>query len=205
MSDTSSLLSPHEQRRRIRQERRALPESSRRRKSLAITKKIIANPKFIAAKHVGLYLSDKGEVDTQFLIQACFALNKKVYLPVLDRFRSNEMVFIEYQTDDKLISNKFNMPEPAMSIRKRIPARCLSLVLCPLVGFDKDCARLGMGGGYYDRHFEFKTKKGASWRPPYLLGLAFELQKLPPIETQAWDVRLNSVTTELHTYFARKN
>jgi 5-formyltetrahydrofolate cyclo-ligase len=46
----------------------------------------------------------------------------------------------------------------------------------PLVGFDEQKNRLGMGGGFYDRTLAFK--KHQKHTHPKLIGLAFDCQKI---------------------------
>lgn len=67
------------------------------------------------------------------------------------------------------------------------------IVIVPLVAFDKDCNRIGMGGGWYDGYFAAhpNTKK---------IGLAFETQKVPAVPISPIDVPLDMVVTETKTY-----
>ncbi|MFZ2507973.1 MAG: 5-formyltetrahydrofolate cyclo-ligase, partial [Steroidobacteraceae bacterium] len=87
--------------------------------------------------------------------------------------------------------------------RSRSPAinaaRCFDLVLVPLVGFDDDGNRLGMGAGFYDRHFAFLRHRQA-WRRPLLLGLAFEIQRLERLAVKPHDVALWGIVTECAVY-----
>jgi 5-formyltetrahydrofolate cyclo-ligase len=72
-------------------------------------------------------------------------------------------------------------------------------VLVPLVGFDEHCNRLGMGKGFYDRTFGYKTRTG--YNKPKLIGLAHECQKIPSVPTDSWDVRLDGVISDRGVYF----
>lgn len=65
-----------------------------------------------------------------------------------------------------------------------------SLMLVPLLGFDKSGTRLGYGGGYYDR--TLATLKAR----PMLIGLAFAAQELDHIPRESHDVPLDAVITE---------
>ncbi len=75
-------------------------------------------------------------------------------------------------------------------------------MILPLVGFDADCHRLGMGGGFYDRTLGYLRIR-THWRRPRLFGIAHELQKVPRIAAQPWDIPLDAVFTESHTYCHR--
>ncbi|MDB2687253.1 5-formyltetrahydrofolate cyclo-ligase, partial [Mariniblastus sp.] len=72
-------------------------------------------------------------------------------------------------------------------------------VISPLVAFDEQRNRIGVGGGFYDRTFSF-LKEPEQKKSIQLLGFAFELQKLTSIQPQAWDIRLDAVVTETCVY-----
>ncbi len=76
-----------------------------------------------------------------------------------------------------------------------IGARWLDLVFLPLVGFDARGMRLGMGGGYYDRAFAFRRVRRV-WKKPLLIGFAYDLQRVPHLESAPHDVLLDAVVTE---------
>ena len=68
-----------------------------------------------------------------------------------------------------------------------------SVVLTPLVGFDASGARLGQGGGFYDRKFaELQGRADL-----LVVGIASSCQELPVVPTEAHDRRLDLVMTEL--------
>ena len=56
-----------------------------------------------------------------------------------------------------------------------------------------------MGAGFYDRHFSFLRQRRA-WRRPLLLGVAFDVQRLPRIAVAGHDVPLWGVVTERGVY-----
>ena len=74
----------------------------------------------------------------------------------------------------------------------------LDLVLAPLVVFDENRNRIGMGGGFYDR--SFAMRKAVEVTEPVLIGVAHELQKVDEIIPQEWDVRLDMVVTDQAIY-----
>ena len=53
-----------------------------------------------------------------------------------------------------------------------------------------------MGGGYYDRTL-------ACSRPPLLVGVAYDAQRQPFIEADAWDVPMDVVITERTMYWSK--
>lgn len=150
---------------------------------------------------MAVYLPADGEVDTTGIIQRAWTLGKQVYLPVLVPYLHNRLWFIRYTSDTRLVKNRFGIPEPEAVHRKRVPAQALDLVLTPLVAFDAQGNRLGMGGGFYDRSFEFLLRRRI-WHKPRLVGLAYDFQQLPGLPAQSWDVPLTAVATDAtwHTF-----
>jgi 5-formyltetrahydrofolate cyclo-ligase len=65
----------------------------------------------------------------------------------------------------------------------------LDIILLPLVAWDTQGHRLGMGGGYYDRSL-------AGVQNVIKVGLALELQKVEALVTEPWDIRMDFVATE---------
>jgi 5-formyltetrahydrofolate cyclo-ligase len=69
----------------------------------------------------------------------------------------------------------------------------------PLVAFDEQGNRLGMGGGFYDRTLAY-LKYRQHRRKPVLAGLAHEIQKIGQLTTQSWDIPLDCIITENKLY-----
>ena len=73
------------------------------------------------------------------------------------------------------------------------------MLVLPLVGFDARGARLGMGGGWYDRSLAFRRETPA---PPWLVGAGFDVQRVEMLQNEAWDVPLDAVCSEAATHIA---
>lgn len=71
--------------------------------------------------------------------------------------------------------------------------KTLDVIVVPLVAFDLEGNRIGMGGGYYDRFLKRYPKAQK-------IGLAYEFQKVDEIPAEPHDIRLNAVVTEKQTY-----
>jgi len=188
-------------RRQLRRARLALsPEAhaAARKEALA---RIRRHPRFRRARRIAGYFGSKGELDPMPLLEYAVALGKRCYLPVLHPFLPGQLWFYRWRPGDPLMPNRFGILEPRPRRSGLIPARRLDLVIVPLLGFDSDCHRLGMGGGYYDRSFAF-VRRLTHARRPFLLGLAHESQRVARLEAQPWDVTLDAVATDRHLYSA---
>lgn len=146
---------------------------------------------FKQSEHIGCYLPFKNEFNSLPVIEAIWHANKNCYLPVLTE--KNTLFFVRYRDSDALHPNRFGILEPK-NITQQIAADQLDLVLTPLVAFDREGNRLGTGGGYYDRTFEFVIEK----KPvkPHLIGLAFTFQEAERLPHDPWDICLEGVLTE---------
>ena len=69
----------------------------------------------------------------------------------------------------------------------------------PLVGFDLNGYRLGMGGGFYDTSLAYLRRRSA-WKKPFLMGIAYECQKVETLPRDPWDIPLDAVLTEKKLY-----
>jgi 5-formyltetrahydrofolate cyclo-ligase len=153
---------------------------------------------FRRAHRVALFLAFDGEPSLAAVVRAAQRQGKELYAPVLTGGR---MRFARLEPEPTLSTNLFGILEPHLG--ERIDPRRLDLVLTPLVGFDDAGERLGVGKGYYDRCFSFLTRRTA-WRRPKLLAVAYELQRVPALDAQPWDVPLWGAVTEAQVrIFAR--
>ena len=85
-----------------------------------------------------------------------------------------------------------------MALEDTLEPAQMALVVTPLVGFDSQCRRLGMGGGWYDRSFAFRHDRPA---PPWLVGAAFAVQQVESLPVASWDVPVDAICTEDGTLF----
>lgn len=149
------------------------------------------HPLFGVSEHIACYASIKNEISTRYVIDTILQANKKCYLPVLVENKS--LKFAVFQMGDALSANHYRILEPTHR-SELIEGSALDMVLLPLLAFDKQGNRLGMGGGYYDRTFSFKKERLPD--KPWLIGLGFSEQQATDLPHDEWDVTLNGVITE---------
>ncbi len=153
-----------------------------------------------ACRRIAFYLSEDGEVDLGPAMTQAFRCRKQVFLPVLRAYPQRALWLCEFRPGDRLNRNRFGIGEPDHRHRRPVDPWGLDLVLMPLVGFDEDGNRLGMGGGFYDRTFAYRRLR-RHWKKPKLIGVAHECQKVSLIEHRPWDVRVDGVVTEKAIYW----
>ena len=200
LPDHSNLSRP-QLRRLLRHNRRALSPAEQRQAAKGLYRQLAQNPLFRRARHVSLYLPMDGEIDPRLLLRAAQKRGKTTYLPVLSAWPRTKMVFQRVRPGEKFKPNRFRIPEPRINARRQRKIWTLDLVLMPLVGFDPEGGRLGMGGGFYDRSLAYRARR-KTWRKPILLGLAHECQKVATLAVASWDVPLTGTVTDKRWYIA---
>lgn len=70
-----------------------------------------------------------------------------------------------------------------------VPAKALDMVVVPLVAFDRTGARLGYGGGCYDRYLPAVAPECL------IVGIAFDEQRIDHIPTDAHDLPLPNIVS----------
>lgn len=189
------MLSHDELRQRNRKLRAELDENQLARAAEKLCHRIMTLDEYQRASRIAAYFAVNGEIGLAPLIEQALAAGKQVFLPNLDQ---QALRFSPYFHDQKMRINKFRLPEPDVGDDEMLAPAELDLVLVPLVVFDAERNRIGMGGGFYDRSFEFR--KRAQTTSPALVGVAHEFQKVDKLVPEAWDVRLDMVVTDAALY-----
>lgn len=70
-----------------------------------------------------------------------------------------------------------------------VPAKALDMIIVPLVAFDRTGARLGYGGGCYDRYLPTVAPKCL------IVGIAFDEQRVDHVPTDAHDLPLPNIVS----------
>ncbi len=182
-------------RKKIRQRRNALAATEQFNAAIALTESLSSHSKILQAKRIAIYLSNDGELSTANFIDWCWQNKKEVYLPVVHPFSKGNLLFLRYQQETELISNVYGILEPQLDVTMVCPLEQLDIICTPLVAFDNSGARLGMGGGFYDRSL-------ANWQQTkiYPLGLAHDCQLVDTVPVEGWDIPLPEIITPSKIY-----
>ena len=141
------------------------------------------------ANSIAGYRAMMGEIPLHPIFDYCHKNNIVTLLPIM---REKSLMFAPFDVTTTFNIRQYGIQEPDVSEAYWLTPEQLDVVLVPLVAFDTTCNRIGMGGGFYDRSFEFR-KKGSA--PPTLVGVAHALQQVDNVYAQHWDVALDFVAT----------
>ncbi|AUI67182.1 MULTISPECIES: 5-formyltetrahydrofolate cyclo-ligase [Glaesserella] len=139
-----------------------------------------------SAQHIAFYLPFNGEISPLALINELTKQGKDLYLPVLHPFSANQLLFLKYQGQEQLEMNRFGILQPKLDVRNVLPLSELEIIFVPLVACDKQCNRLGMGGGFYDRTL-------AQAKHLISVGLAHHCQQVEQLPIESWDEPLDYI------------
>jgi len=172
----------------------------KQRESLLPEEKIIAEKELIkewktfyhkkeySFDHVALYWPTRNEISCLGIINHLFEEGHHCYLPVINDKEKKIFTFNEFTHNSELEKNEFGIMEPingeVASLNK------LTLIIAPLLAFDDNGSRLGMGMGFYD--FALRNRPKIS---PLYIGLAYKFQKEVCWESESHDVKLDGVIT----------
>jgi len=135
---------------------------------------------------VAVYLPIGSEIDPRPLISKLIEAGAELALPCIRE--DGGMVYRAYQRGDMLEQKAFGLLEPNDSVPEVNP----TLVITPLLGFDRSGNRLGYGKGHYDRALTKLRENGRV----FVCGLAFFDQEVESVPAEPHDVALDWVMTE---------
>jgi 5-formyltetrahydrofolate cyclo-ligase len=125
------------------------------------------------ARHVARTLRDEGALTA---------------LPVVVAPKT-PLVFREWHPGVALAQGPLAIPYPVDS-----PQVLPDHVLLPMNGWDERGYRLGYGAGFFDRTLAALAKR------PLVIGVSYEMARMPTIHPQAWDIPVDWLVTERGIY-----
>lgn len=181
-------------RRELRARRSAVPAADRIAAAERLADRLLQLPFAPARGHVAGYWAMGGEIALHAwqlrLPKAC-----TYCLPVLHQ--DGRLRFAPWRPGEALVPNRYGIPEPDVAPAALRAPEDMAFVVAPLVAFDLQGHRLGMGGGWYDRSFAFRRTQPA---PPWLVGAAFAAQRVDSVMPQPWDMPLDAACDERQTH-----
>jgi 5-formyltetrahydrofolate cyclo-ligase len=181
----------------ITQQRKQLSKAQQQLRSQQIANHLYQSTYFTQAIHIAYYLPIAGEADPSSLQKSTKNIVKTFYLPIVAQQGENSLLFAKVHKNTRYKKNKYGIKEPIYHTKDLLTADQLDLVITPLVGFDDQGNRLGMGGGYYDRTFAFKCQDNTNvQKKPILMGYAYDFQQISKLQAEEWDIPLDGIVTE---------
>ncbi len=196
---SASPLSKAQLRKLLRQQRCQLSPTQQVHAAEQLYRQVVQSPVFLRAQHIALYSAADGEIDPYLVQREAWRRGKHVYLPVLAPWPKTSMVFQRVRPTQQWEKNRFGLLQPRWCSADQRAAWTLDVVFLPLVGFDTQGGRLGMGGGFYDRCFA-QLAQHQQRITPQRIGLAHECQRLAHIPLDPWDIALSAVVTDQSWY-----
>ena len=172
-------------RREVLTRREAMAAGERADRSRRIADRLLALPETLEARYVMAFWSFGSEVETAPLIRR---LHEHGTLVLLPRIRAGDVIPVAYAPGDPVASTRFGAMEP--DIDEVAKDEDVDLVIVPGVAFDRRGARIGYGGGFYDR-FLARTRTGVP-----AIAIAFGLQVVERVPEGGMDRRLDAIVTE---------
>ena len=194
----SPQIKPNLLRQQKREQRRQLSASQQAKHAEQLAEQLLGHSAFIDSQCIAAYLSNDGEIDPVHIVEQAWKLGKEIYLPVLSA-HENSLLFAPFEKDNPMCRNQFGIDEPDCLPEHWLTAQHMDLILLPLVAFDEQGNRMGMGGGFYDRSLANIRQQE---KPTQLIGLAHEIQKTDQLDVQSWDIPLHAIATENDFYKA---
>lgn len=187
VKNTEIRQTKKEIREKYRQIREALLPEIRKSADGMIARRLFDEPFYRDARFIYCYASFKDEVDTNEIIEESLRNGKRVALPRVRGKRRMEFCFIKSPADLK--PGFMGIKEPGPWCPKAPAPFKDTLVLMPGIAFDRNGARAGYGGGYYDTYLEGHSECMKT-------ALAYSVQIAPEIPDAPTDIKVDMIITE---------
>ncbi|WP_353684242.1 5-formyltetrahydrofolate cyclo-ligase [Thermodesulfovibrio sp. 3907-1M] len=172
-----------EVRKKMLELRNKIPQDLKTRKDEKIALKFIEFLKERHIKSVLLYASFGSEVDTWRIFEYCKKLSIKTAFPKVKE-KILEIYWVKERSE--LTKGYKSILEPCNAQKAQLED--VEVIAVPGLAFDKNCFRIGYGGGFYDKLL--CRKKGIA------AGLAYEEQIIDKLPVELHDVKVDLIITD---------
>lgn len=174
--------------------RRLRAEMIERRKRLAtppagaaLARQVTTLGPFAAGAAVAGFYPMPPEIDVLPSLIAFAGAGYTVSLPVVVG-RKQPLIFRSWVPGAALARGVLGIPYPPEGNPEVEP----SILLVPLLAFDRRGHRLGYGGGYYDRTLSDLREKG----PVFAIGVGYAFQEVDEVPADSIDQRVDAIATD---------
>lgn len=186
----NGIESKRELRKIMKARRREVSREERSAYSAALCERLFEREdvqRAIGAKGViAVYIASKDEIDLSRLIERLWAAGCRVVVPA---WRNETYRLVAYSPITELIAGPMGILEPAAKGEglESVSEGEVAVWIVPGLAFSRSGARLGYGGGWYDR---FLAKSDSSSIP---LGVAYPFQMVDNLPLEPHDLPLAGV------------
>lgn len=181
-------------RKSILAQREQLPAETRATLSAAITERLLQLPEYRQAGAVLGYMNFGAEFVSGLWVERVLADGKRLALPKVNRHTNHLDLYWVEDTESQLEAGLWGIREPVVERCERLNSlNEVEFALLPGVAFTRGGARLGYGGGFYDKLLANRAQQ------PMLVAAAFAIQLVGQLPQEATDVRVERVVTEQET------
>lgn len=170
-------------RRKLRSMRREQDRNVAAEASDLICKRVMALEEYRNSSVILAYMAARGEVDVEAIVRDAVLSGKKAAFPLCTENGGLRLLIPE--SSDSFSVGAYGILEPNPEKSMEISPDELDLIIVPAVAYTECCARLGQGGGYYDRLLA-KTDACS-------VGVGFDFQLLPSLPIEPHDRTLDYV------------
>lgn len=179
---------------RIRAERDALSAEVRAAHSAAIAQRLLQLPEYREAGTVLGYMNFGAEFASELFAERVLADGKRLLLPKVNHHTNHLDLYFVEDFENQLAQGLWGIREPVVERCERLNAlNEVEFILLPGVAFTREGARLGYGGGFYDKLLAGMT------HCPALVAAAFALQIVEQLPQEATDIKVERIVTEQET------
>jgi 5-formyltetrahydrofolate cyclo-ligase len=162
-----------------------LPPDVRAEKSGRLCEAISASAEWRAARTVAIFAPQPREPDAEMLW--AHGGGKSFSYP---RVTGGRLELFRTDSIFDLFPGAFGVREPTPDLARAVAPDALDLILVPGVAFTGDGARLGRGGGFYDRLLASLPAHTCK------MGVCFDSQLLPELPVEPHDCPVDFIATE---------
>ncbi len=187
-------------RKRILTAREQLSPDMRAAYNSTLTGYLLHLPEYQQSETVLGYMNFGSEYASELWVAQVLAEGKRLVLPKVNRHTNTLDLYQVNDLENQLETGLWGIREPVVERCKRLnEINEVEFALLPGIAFSRDGARLGYGGGFYDKLLAHLNEL----HRPALAAAAFGLQVVTQIPQEATDVKIEWIVTETETIDCR--
>ena len=171
-------------RKEMKARRRAVPAEERIRAGESVCRKLASLGEPPGGLATAIYLATSNEIDIDGYARELLARGAAVAAPKWNG-SSYDLVRLRSLEEGDLAAGPMGVREPAAG--ETVDPREVGRWIVPGLAFSEDGARMGYGGGWYDRLLE--NAKGDA----EIIGIAYRFQVLPGLPVEPHDARMTGI------------